>query len=234
MSTEGRIVGVLTGDVVSSSEVAQEIRTRLPDLLRKAGQEVRDAFGAAVPYAIDIFRGDSWQMVVGEPECALRVALDLRCILHSLETTEPVLTRVGIGIGDVDFIPDSAVSEGDGAAFRLSGQALEELDRHRHLAIRIADNVASAECAGLPVMATLIDAVGSRWTAKQSQAVSGALRGLTQEQIGAAWQPHPISQQAVAQHLERAGWSAISTGLEFFERVIGANHASPAAASEEL
>lgn len=235
VNTGENIVGILTGDVVSSSDFAPDIRARLPDLLRTVGEHIRGSFRRAVPYSIDIFRGDSWQLVVVQPEWALRVALDIRCGLHSVDPADPILTRIGMGIGDIDFIPETAVSEGDGAAFRLSGQALEEMGRHRHLAIRIADAYASAECQALPVITTLMDAIASRWTAKQSLAVSGALRGLTQEQIGAAWQPHPISQQAVAQHLESAAWSAVAEGLEFFEQVVGAlsNHAAPAAASDE-
>lgn len=235
VSTGDNLVGILTGDVVSSSDFEQDVRATLPHHLRTVGEHIRDNFEHAVPYSIDIFRGDSWQLVVAQPKWALRVALDVRCVLHSLDPDEPILTRIGIGIGDFDFIPADSVSEGDGTAFRLSGQALEELDRHRHLAIRIADAYASAECRALPVTATLIDAIANRWTAKQSLAVSGALRGLTQEQIGAAWPPHPISQQAVAQHLESAGWNAVSKGLAFFELVVEplSNHAASAAASDE-
>lgn len=228
-------MGILTGDVVSSSDFSPDIRARLPDLLRTAGQRVQDHYESAAPYPIDIFRGDSWQFVVAEPEQALRIALDIRCGLQSLDLADPILTRIGIGIGDVDFIPEAAVSEGDGTAFRLSGEALEEMDRHSHLTIRIADANATPECAGLYVLATLMDAIANRWTAKQSLAVSGALKGLTQEQIGAVWQPYPVSQQAVAQHLDSAGWNAISRGLDFFERVIAevSKNASVAAASEE-
>lgn len=223
----------MTGDIVSSSEFSPEIRARLPDLLRTVGNQVREHFAQAVPYPIDIFRGDSWQLAVVHPELSLRVALDLRCRLHSLDLAVPILTRIGIGIGDVDFIPEDTLSEGDGTAFRLSGMALEGIDRPRNLAIRVAEAYAPNAWEALPVIATMMDAIANRWTTRQSQAISGVLQDLTQEQVGSIWLPQSISQQAVAQHLDSAGWSAISTGLHFFERVIGAmsDHTSPSNAS---
>lgn len=216
-----QIVGILTGDIVSSSEIPGEMRRRLPYFLRSVAQNMRSRYGGAVRHPVDIFRGDSWQLVVVRPEQALRVALDVRCALYSLNPDHPIITRIGIGIGKADFIPKNAVSEGDGPAFRISGQALEEMDRNQRLAIRIAEPNESGECRALPVLATLMDTIAGRWTAKQSMAVSGALRALTQEQIGSAWKPNPITQQAVAQHLESAGWNAIHTGVDFFELAIG-------------
>lgn len=217
-----RIIGVLTGDIESSSEMPPGVRSVLPEILRAVGDEVRERFFTAVPYPIDIFRGDSWQMAVVDPVAALRVAMDIRCRLHAYHPDHPIVTRIAIGIGDVDFIPDAAVSEGDGTAFRLSGQAIEEMDRRRRLAIRIAEIGTPAERKPLPVLLTLMDALAGGWTARQSLAISGALRGLRQEQIGAAWHPNPISQQAVAQHLDSAGWAALSEGIDYFERVVRA------------
>ena len=221
LDTSARIIGVLTGDIESSSELPQHVRTALPDILRAVGEDVRERFSTALPYPIDIFRGDSWQMAVVDPVAVLRVAMDMRCRLHAYHPDHPVVTRIAIGIGDVDFIPETSVSEGDGTAFRLSGQAIEAMDRRRHLAIRIAETGMPDERNSLPVLLTLMDALADRWTVRQSLAVSGALRGLTQEQIGSEWHPNPISQQAVAQHLDSAGWAALSEGLDYFERVVG-------------
>ena len=214
-------MAILTGDIESSSELPQDVRGQLPEILRTVGEDVREGFSPAVPYPIDIFRGDSWQMAVVDPVVALRVALDVRCGLHAHHPDHPIVTRIAIGIGDVDFIPEGSVSEGDGTAFRLSGQAIEEMDRRRHLAIRVAEPGTPPERAPLPVLLTLMDALADGWTPRQSLAISGALRGLTQEQIGAGWRPNPISQQAVAQHLDSARWAALSEGIDYFERVVG-------------
>ena len=213
-------MAVLTGDIVSSTSLSKEARSRLPDVLRQVGDDVREHFAAAGPSAIDVFRGDSWQLVLAQPAAALRITLYFHSRLHSMSTDEPLTSRTAIGIGNVDFIPPDSVSEGDGTAFRLSGKALEEMDRNRRLAIAVDDANASCECVALPIILTLIDALTKRWTAKQARAVSGALRDMRQEQIAAEWHPAPITQQAIAQHLESAGWNAVDEAVAQFEQII--------------
>jgi hypothetical protein len=46
------------------------------------------------------------------------------------------------------------------------------------------------------------------------------LKGWTQEKIAKEWSPTGISQQAVAQHLERAKWFAVERAVKCFERCI--------------
>jgi hypothetical protein len=64
----------------------------------------------------------------------------------------------------------------------------------------------------------LIDAIATRWTDKQALAISGALRGMKQEEIAEKLWEKRITQQAVAQHLSRAGWDAVEKGIEYFEK----------------
>lgn len=212
-------IAVLTGDVVSSTSLSREVRSRLPDVLRSVGTQIGEHFEAAGPSRIDIFRGDGWQLVLRKPAAALRVTLYFQSRLHAMSSAETILSRTAIGIGSADFIPQDSVSEGDGAAFRLSGKALEEMDRNRQLAIEVDDETSSCGCQGLPTILALIDALAKRWTAKQALAVSGALRGLRQEQIGSEWEPAPVTQQAIAQHLESAGWSAVEEAVAHFEHI---------------
>jgi hypothetical protein len=75
------------------------------------------------------------------------------------------------------------------------------------------------ETAGtFDVIVRLIDAIATRWTDKQALAISGALRGMKQEEIAEKLWKKKITQQAVAQHLSRAGWDAVEKGIEYFER----------------
>ncbi len=77
------------------------------------------------------------------------------------------------------------------------------------------------ETAGtFDIIVRLIDAIATRWTDKQALAVSGALRGLKQEEIAEKLWKKRITQQAVAQHLSRAGWDALEKGVVFFEKEI--------------
>jgi hypothetical protein len=53
--------------------------------------------------------------------------------------------------------------------------------------------------------------------AETGRAIRGALLGQNQKPFGRSWPDAPISQQAVAQHLQRSGWSAVEETLHAFE-----------------
>ena len=210
-----RDVAVLTGDIVRSSKLSGKDRPRLHSAISTAADDLRRHFNAAIPYDIDVFRGDSWQLLVSDPRQALRVALYFRARLRSQFDDAKVDTRIAIGIGGVDFLPESGVSTGDGDAFRRSGWAFEELGRSSRMAFSAAEN---ARC--IDVVVRLVDHPATYWTARQAYAVSQALFGHTQEEIAESWVDRPITQQAVAQHLARAGWHAVDTAVSFFEEFI--------------
>lgn len=212
----GKTVAVLTGDVVHSTRMTGKARRRLHDALYSTSGELREHFCGLVPYDVDIYRGDSWQLLVSAPHKALRVALYFRSRLRSHFESDKVDTRVAIGVGSVDFLPEKGVSTGDGDAFRRSGWAFEELGRTGRMAF--SGDGPHARC--LDVAVELVDFPASHWTARQAYAVSQALLELTQEDIADGWIERAITQQAVAQHLSRAGWHAVDTALSFFEDVL--------------
>ncbi len=184
-------------------------------------------YADVIPLPVDVFRGDSWQLIVVPPSRAFRVALSFRAILRHESGRARLDTRIGIGIGTVDFVPSDRISHGDGEAFRLSGAALERLGRRgRRMAVSIPAEQRSDATEALGVIFGLVDALSKRWTGKQAFAVWGALRGRTQEEIGLGWKPSPITQQAVAQHLDGAGWNAIDESIEYFENVVDRMNAS--------
>jgi len=103
---------------------------------------------------------------------------------------------------------------GDGEAFRRSGQALERLPRGARMGLALPADI---EAQDLRVILDLIDIQARRWSDRQALAVAGALLGWTQTQIAQGLFEPPISQQAVAQHLSRAGWRAIWKAIAYFE-----------------
>jgi hypothetical protein len=205
---------VLTGDIVGSSKLTKAARAKLPGLIKRASSETQKAFPELVPLPVDVFRGDSWQLLVSDTARSLRVALYFRaCLRSQSERGKGLDTRVAIAIGAVDFVPADRVSEGDGEAYRLSGSALEGLAASRYLAVKVA---AGQLPAGLDVTVQLLDAVAQGWTGKQAQAVAGALRGWTQEKIAEKW-PARISQPAVTKHLAKAFWPSVEAAVAFVE-----------------
>ena len=178
---------------------------------------LRRAFKTAVPLPVGIFRGDSWQLLVTDPVQALRIALFYRASLRAETGARRLDTRMVIAIGRIDFIPGEQIAEGDGPAYRLSGRALESM--HKRESMRLVYPSHPAERA-LSVVVHLLDALVSRWSDKQALAVTGALRGWSQEQIAKKSWSEPISQQAVAQHLDRAAWSYVESALAYFEETL--------------
>ncbi len=214
-----KVYAVLTGDVVASTRLSASRRQALHGAMSMASRTTRQAFGKQVPADVDVFRGDGWQMLVAEPEAALRIALFYRAQLRAAMESHRLDTRTVIGIGTVDFIPGRRVSQGDGAAYRRSGQGLESLARTRHMHFVYPE---LPEEEALQIIVQLVDRMATGWSEKQALAITGALQGWTQDQIGHACWPNPISQQAIAQHLDRAGWASLERTLVYVESVIGA------------
>lgn len=209
---------VLTGDVVGSSKLDDATRRLLPDALKKASKAARSLFGNTIPLDADIFRGDSWQLVVSDAKLGLRVALFFRAHLRGNSPGIGLDTRISIGIGQIKFLPKQQVSQGDGPAFRESGKMLESMPKSRRLALSIADS----EMPGVVSVVALIDVLMVRWTEKQALAVVGALRHLKQEEIGNSWNP-PVKQQVIARHLQQSSWKTIETeGLGYVEDILKA------------
>lgn len=204
---------VLTGDIVDSSKLPKARREALTGLLQESSRATIKAFPKVVPYAVDVFRGDGWQLLVSEPALSVRVGLYFRASLRSgVERGRGLDTRMSIAIGTVDFVK-GRVSQGDGEAYRISGRELEELPRKQRLALRSPDE---AQQAAFGVVVRLVDALVQDWTGSQARAVCGALRGWTQQQIAREW-PGKVSQQAVTKHLDAAQWPAVEAALIYLE-----------------
>jgi len=204
---------VITGDIVDSSKLSKAQRKLLPGLIAKASSETSQAFPAAVPLTVDVFRGDGWQLLVSDVTRSLRVGLYFRAVLRSAaERGRGLDTRVAVAVGTVDFVGER-VSQGDGEAYRLSGRTLEDMPRKQRLLLALP---AGNETEALAIIVRLIDVLAQGWTGKQALAVRGALRGWTQEKIAKEW-PESISQQAVTKHLDGAQWPALEAALLYVE-----------------
>jgi hypothetical protein len=209
------LVCVITGDVVASSQLALGVRERLLQEMKAASAHLQEVFGLAVPLAVDIYGGDSWQVLVTRPHLALRVGLTFRAhLLASVapDSRQPIDTRLAIARGRVDLVPRERVSEGEGSAFRLSGRALERM-RDRRMAF-VSDGRSHLD--DWDVTVHLLDELMRGWTARQARAMIGALQGWTQERIAGLWTPC-VSQPTVANHLRAARAAAFLRAVEAFE-----------------
>ena len=207
---------VITGDIINSSKLSPGEWEKLHAVMNEASSQLRASFKDIMPLDVDIFRGDSWQMLVLDPPQSLRISLLFRGLVRAKMDLPGLDMRMAIAVGQIDSFPKTRVSHGRGEAFALSGNALDSLNRTKYENMSFAGGREDA-AAALDTVVRLIDAIAGRWTVKQALAVSGALKGMRQEEIADRFWHKKITQQAVAQHLKRAGWYAVERGVAFFE-----------------
>ena len=147
----------------------------------------------------------------------------LRCYWRANAPLQEFDTRITFGIGTVQVYPESRISRGDGQAFRESGRLLDELQGNQRMSFSCPLCRANGLESSLDAVVYLVDNLVSGWTRAQSRAVFGALRGQRQSRIAARWQPEPITQQAVSQHLKSANYHLVERALHTFEAVLRQN-----------
>lgn len=211
---KGKLYAAITGDIVNFSRLPAEEREKLQRTMKEGSKVLRRTFRGSVPLDVDVFRGDSWQLLVTDPEKSLRIGLFYRAFLRAATATSKWDTRMAIAIGTVDFVPGDGVSKGDGQAYRYSGKALEEMAKSSNICFRFPQMDVEES---LDVLVHLLDVLAINWSDKQALAITGALQGMKQEEIRSLWKP-PITQQSVNRHLQRAGWFPIEKAIEFFEK----------------
>lgn len=214
---KGAMYAVVTGDLVGSTRLPLELRRDFRQLVDHAASELRAFLGTDAVLGIDLFSGDSWQFV-SAPRQSLRACLFLRAYIRA--HMERADTRCVVGVGEIDFVPEDRVSQGDGEAFRLSGRLLQQIKRGPAMRLVAADPAVVRQW-DLPF--SLADAaIAGSWTSRRALAVTGELRGLSQEETGRLWtkfrlQDKPVSQATVSRYLEQAHWPVFARFLREFE-----------------
>ncbi|WP_196888523.1 SatD family protein [Aureivirga sp. CE67] len=111
------MVSVITGDIINSRNNSPEIWLKvLKEALQNYGEEYANW---------EIFRGDSFQLLVENSEEVLKIAIYLKAALKQIKGID---VRMGIGIGNISF-QSSKVSQANGEVFIFSGEAFEDLKK---------------------------------------------------------------------------------------------------------
>lgn len=217
LNPQRQTFAVITGDVVGFSRLSSSQRAALSGIVYITYQQTPKYFKDSVSQKIDIFRGDSWQFVLNKPKSSLRIALFFRAFSISQMALPSIDTRLAIGIGPVDFLPSEKTRTGDGEAFRQSGLGLDEMPRNIRMNIKSDSAIGALDINTIDVLVKLIDAIVKDWTPRQACVACGAILGWKQGEITSSWLEGKISQQAIAQHLNRAKWNAVSAAIKHFE-----------------
>jgi hypothetical protein len=201
-----KLYSVLTGDIIKSSKLSLDKHKLLIKVMRTCSKEITIIYPNALKYEPEFFRGDSWQLLLKKPELALSIALFYRTFLKAKMKLSNIDARMAISIGTVDIIQSEF---GIGNAYKISGETLDKKGKRR---IKFAsDLLPSHELIDLIIYNT--DLISSKWTSKQSEIILFALQTSNQKEIARRFH---ITQQAVSQHLESAGWYVISKNLNYF------------------
>jgi hypothetical protein len=119
------MIAILTGDIVDSRKLESHEIWILPL------KSLFSTWGSS-PKTWEIFRGDSFQLEISEPQNSLLATLQIKALMKSLansdqsKRTSPVDVRLAIGIGEKTYTSDQ-ITESNGPAFIRSGERFETL-----------------------------------------------------------------------------------------------------------
>jgi hypothetical protein len=209
-----KLYSVITGDIVKSSKLSLDKHKLLIKVMKNSAREISKIFPGALKYEPELFRGDSWQLLIQKPELALSIALFYRAYLRAKMQIDSINARMAISIGTVDFIESSF---GVGDAYKISGKALDKKGKRK---IKfVSDVLPNSNMIDLIIENS--DFISSRWTSKQCKIALLALQNCRQKTI--ATKLH-ITQQAVSQQMDSSGWMIVADNIAYFKNdILGAS-----------
>jgi hypothetical protein len=198
------LVAVITGDIIGFTGLDITARQQLIEATTQLMKSWVDE-----PANAEIFRGDSFQLLLDDPQKAIRRAIQLICWFRQQETADTQLScRLSVGIGQVSYRGKS-VLDSDGSAFHYSGRAFDKMEIEELLHIQTGNERRNELFA---VILIFINAIISHWTPQQAAAIFLALEDCKQLQIAEGLS---ISQGAVNSRLKAARWKEVKAGTDY-------------------
>ncbi|MBL7833219.1 MAG: transcriptional regulator [Cyclobacteriaceae bacterium] len=198
------MVSILTGDIVQS-------RRSKPSVWLKALKKELDKIGPS-PRKWEIFRGDSFQVELAQPEEAFLTVMKIKALLKA----KSIDVRIAIGIGTKEHTAAS-ITESNGQAFVLSGEKFESLKKEKQsLAIKTPSPEFDSD---MNLILKLASIAMSKWTSNSAEAIKIALEkpDLIQEDLG---KKLGIKQNAVSGRLKRAYFDELTEVDALFRKKI--------------
>lgn len=204
--------GVITADVIGSTKMNLQQRNALPETLDKLADELQKI----CPVRLEMYRGDSFQVLVEDYKKAPLIAVLLRLglIQKSQSDEQKIDARISIGIGGVSYMADT-LGKSDGEAFVLSGRAFERIEK-KSLLVVTSDEDINAE---MDVYSTILDELLRDISVARSKTVYAHLLRpeLKQDKIG---ELVGVTKQAVGQSYKASKVNIIDLVLKRMEAVL--------------
>jgi len=190
---------VLTGDLVNSRRNKSDHFQQMIGGLSEALQYC----AANYPCRFELYRGDSFQILLQEPKDSIIIAILVRIKLKLMSANGIWDARIGVGIGRVEH-PTTSLSSSLGEAYVLSGSALDAIGSNR-LVIKTSNEDANTR---LVLLTRFCDNLISKLSQKQALALWHylTLDNAIHQQVAEAMGTSRVN---VTQLLNNAGYDLI-------------------------
>lgn len=211
------IKAVLTGDLIESRRLDKDGMEKVLNALHDAFKEIQKNILKKEGH-FEIYRGDSFQVLIDEPQLAMKVAIILKSRLISIFGPSKLKSdaRIAVGIGTIRM-QNKKIIESQGEAFELSGSELDKMIKEPlNISIKTPWEDNNEE---FKVNCLFADSIINSWSAKTAESVFRyLLYGETQEKQA---QYFKVSQPAISKRLFIQGnMKAMDAFLKRFENII--------------
>lgn len=204
---------VIIGDIVSSRSLSDQ------DIWLHPLKKRLSAWGA-YPQTWEIIRGDSFQLIISNPEEALIKAFEIKALIKKIKAYDrqhnprsPDI-RLAIGLGAITHQADR-ISESNGPAFVHAGDKYDLLKKENvRMGIRSDNSVFDAE---INLYLKLAGLFMDRWSVSSAELVDAVLQNpdITQQKLGELL---GIKQSAVSGRWARSNASELLEISEVFKQ----------------
>lgn len=173
---------VITGDLVKSRKIRNEDVESVIESLKGCFSEINRLFLNGNG-KFELYRGDSFQYLIPEPQKALLIGILIRAKLRTYEPINSVVSqkksekpikyafsdaRVAIGLGKMSYDANK-VTESQGEVYEKSGNAFDKLEKNNDRLLIVTPSKEINE--ELDTECLLADAIISKWTASTAEAM---------------------------------------------------------------
>lgn len=219
-----KAIAVLTGDIIQSRKLQNGDIEILLEKLRTCFEAIQENI-LTTKAQYEFYRGDSFQILLNEPEQALKVAIIIRSCLRSIfnsHSSSKGITetksdaRISIGVGSLRM-QNNRLAESQGEAFELSGTELDFIKKEAlNLSIKTRWDSINEE---FKVNCLFADNAINNWSSKTAESIYRyLLYGETQKEQAIFFN---VSQPAISKRLISQGnIKAINAFISRYQNVI--------------
>lgn len=193
---------VITGDIINSTK-------KMPLKWLKPLKKELNKIGKS-PKVWEIYRGDSFQLLINKPEEALLAAIKIKAALKSVKNTD---VRMALGLGSRTYNAPK-ITESNGSAFVHSGEKFELLKSEKQNLCIKSDWPDFDKEINLYLKLILIPM--DSWTTNAAEVVKAAIDypAKSQEELGLMI---GVKQNAVSNRLKRAYYGEVMEVNEMYK-----------------